>query len=148
MLWSIRSSLLLFLSAGPTGSLPAEDSEARSFTQADVYNALFEARRHCDEGLKQSRTEFIAEMFDRHGGQTVTLNTLKKLLSHRVEIDRQAVAELQEKRRELLYATEPFESETTPRKKAVSSIDAEILAKNHRIQVRECILKTLWREPD
>jgi len=144
--------VLLFVAA------PLNGQENKPFIQADVYNALYEARSHCDDSLDQSRSEFITEMFERYRGNSVSLELLKKLLTHNVQIENQSIADKIQERE--LYVSEilqaPRESSderadsvsaSNERHKKIRQIDDFLKGKRQYVEVHECILAVLWKAP-
>ena len=144
--------ILLFVVSALNGQ------ENKPFIQADVYNALYEARNHCDDSLDQSRSEFITEKFEQYRDNSVSLELLKKLLTHNVQIAKQAIADK-------IQACEAGVSESQPppngspdggidpahenneREKEAEGIDEFVRAKEQYVEVHECILATLWKKP-
>ncbi len=144
--------VLLFVAA------PLNGQENKPFMQADVYNALFEARSHCDDSLDQSRSEFITEMFERYRGNSVSLELLKKLLTHNVQVAKQSIADKLQARELGMSETQPAPNRTSDdgvdpageyeeRQEEIGQIDDFVRAKRQYVEVHECILAVLWKAP-
>ena len=150
--YALSLLILLFVAA------PLNGQEIKPFIQADVYNALYEARNHCDDNLDQSRSELITEMFERYRGNSVSLELLKKLLTHNVQIAKQAIADKIQTREHGMPESQPPPNgspdedidparEKYEREKEVERIDEFVTAKERYVEVHECILATLWKTP-
>ena len=149
---AISLLILLFVVA------PLNGQEYRPFIQADVYNALYEATNHCDDSLDQSRSEFITEIFERYRGNSVSLELLKKLLTHNVQIAKQAIADKIQAREAGMPESQPPPNgspdggidptrENSKQEKEAEWIYEFVRAKEQYVEVHECILATLWKTP-
>jgi len=122
--------------------------------QADIYNALFEAFVQCDDNLDQSRSEFITDKLERDAGSGMSIELLRKLLTHNVQIAIQSIADKKKERE--LYVSEilrahkdsveqPVDSAEAPkdRHKEIRQIDDFLKAKKRYVEVHECVLRVL-----
>ena len=128
------------------------------FIQADVYNALFEAHVQCDDNLDQSRSEFIIDMFERNRGNSISMELLRKLLTHRVEVAKQSIVDKTQERElyvaEVLQAPKESSDEhiasgeaSEERHEKIKQIDDFIRGKRPYVEVHECVLAVLWTAP-
>ena len=122
--------------------------------QADVYNALYEAYVQCDDNLDQSRSEFITDKLERGRGNGISIEVLRKLLTHNVQIANQSIADTMKERElyvsEILGAhKESFDQPVDPaeapkdRHKEVRKIDDFLKAKRQYVEIHECVLRVL-----
>jgi hypothetical protein len=143
------SLLVLLLVAVPSN---AQGNEP--FIQADVYNALYEAHVQCDDNLDQSRSEFITDMFERYRGNRVSIELLRKLLGHNVQVAKQSIADKTKERElyvsEILDAPkESYEEGVDPaeaskeRHEKIRQIDDFLKGKRQYVEVHECVLTVL-----
>jgi len=143
-------SLLVVLVVAVPSNAPGNEP----FIQADVYNALFEAHVQCDDNLDQSRSEFIIDMFERNRGNSISMELLRKLLTHRVKVAKQSIADKIQERE--LYVAEvlqaPNESSderiasaevSKERHEKIRQIDDFIKRKRPYVEVHECVLAVL-----
>ena len=143
------SLLVLLLVAVPSNTQGNEP-----FIQADVYNALYEARVQCDDNLDQSRSEFITDMYERNRGNRISMELLRKLLAHKVQVAKQSLADKIQERElyvsEILQApkessderVDPVEA-SKERHKKIRQIDDFIKRKRPYVEVHECVLAGL-----
>ncbi len=143
------SLLFLLLVADPSN---AQGNDP--FIQADIYNALYEARVQCDDNLSLSRSEFITEMFERYRGNRVSMELLRKLIGHNVQVAQQSIADKTRERE--LYVSEildgPKESSeegvdsaaaSKDRQEKIRQIDDFLKGKRQYVEVNECVLTVL-----
>jgi len=133
---------------------PSIAQRNRPLVQADVYNALYEAHVQCDDNLDQSRSEFITDMFEQNRGNTISMELLRKLLTHRIKVAKQSIAD-KTRERELFVAEgmrAPGESsdERIASAKAsqelhekIRQIDDFIRGKRPYVEIHECVLAVL-----
>ena len=147
---SSEFSPLVLLLVAVTSNSQADEP----FIQADVYNVLYEAQVHCDDNLGQSRSEFIVEMFERYRGNRVSIELLRKLMGHNVQVAQQLIADKTRERE--LYVSEildePKESSeegvdsaaaSKDRHEIIRQIDDFLTEKWEYVKVRECVLTVL-----
>jgi len=122
--------------------------------QADVYNTLYEAYVKCDDNLDQSRSEFITDKLERGRGNGISIELLRKLLTHNVQIANQSIADKMKEREryvsEILQGPKESSDErvdpteaSKERHKKISQIDDFIKRKRPYVEVHECILAVL-----
>jgi len=122
--------------------------------QADVYNALYEAYVQCDDNLDQSRSEFITDKLERGRGDGISIELLRKLLTHNVQIANQSIADKMKERElyvsEILRAhkessdqpVDPAEAPKDPHKE-IRQIDDFLKTKRQYVEIHECVLRVL-----
>ena len=144
---SLALSLLVLLLV----NVPSIAQGNEPLIQADVYNALYEAYVQCDDNLDQSRSEFITDKLERDGGTGMSIELLRKLLTHNVQIAIQSIADKKKERElyvsEILGAHEesveqPVDSAEAPkdRHKEIRQIDDFLKANKRYVEVHECVL--------
>ncbi len=124
------------------------------FIQADVYNALYEAFVLCDDNLDQSRSEFITDKLERGRGGEISIELLRKLLTHNIHIANQSITDKMKERE--LYVSEilrahkessdqPVDSDEAPkdRHKEIGQIDDFLKAKRQYVEIHDCVLTVL-----
>ena len=135
-------------------AVPSNVQGNEPFIQADVYNALYEARVQCDDNLDQSRSEFITDMFERNRDNRISIKLLRKLLAHNVQIAKQSKADKIQERElyvsEILQAPKESSGErvdiavaSEERHKKIRQIDDLIKGKRQYVEVHECVLAVL-----
>ena len=146
--FSVSPLLILLL---VDNSIAAQGDEP--FVQADVYNALYEAYVQCDDHFGRSRSEFITEKLQLGRGR-ITVASLKKILSSRVEAANQSIAKKSTERelleqevirdyRELERQLEDHgETYEGPQEK-LREIDALLEQQRRYVEVTECVLDVL-----
>ena len=134
--------------------VPSISQGNESFIQADVYNVLYEAYVQCDDNLDQSRSEFITDKLERGRGDGISIELLRKILAHNVQVAKQSIADkTQERERyvsEILNASKKsFEEGADPteaskeRHEKIRQIDDFLKGKRQYVEVRECVLTVL-----
>ncbi len=122
--------------------------------QADVYDALYKTYVQCDDNLDQLRSEFITDKLERDGGNGMSIELLRKLLTHNVQIAIQSIADKKKEREiydsEILGAHEesveqPVDSAEAPKDhhKKIRQIDDFKKGKRQYVEVHECVLAVL-----
>ena len=135
-------------------AVPSNAQGNEPFIQADVYNELYEARVQCDDNLDQSRSEFITDMFERNRGNRVSIELLRQVLAHNVQVAKQSIADKMKERDlyvfEILQARKESSDErvdpaeaSKERHKKIRQIDDFIKGKRHYVEVHECVLEVL-----
>ena len=135
-------------------AVPSNAQGNGPFIQADVYNALYEARVQCDDNLDQSRSEFITDMFERNRGNRISIELLRKLLAHNVQIAKQSIADKIQERElyvsEILQAPKESSNErvdpaeaSKERHKKIRQIDDFVKEKRQYVEVHECVLAVI-----
>jgi hypothetical protein len=135
-------------------AVPSNAQGNEPFIQADVYNALYEAYVQCDDNLDQSRSEFITDKLERGRGDKISIELLRKLLAHNLQVAEQSLADKIQERE--LYVSEilqpPKESSdervdpaeaSKERHKKIRQIDDFIKGKRQYVEVHECVLAVL-----
>lgn len=151
-----RSILVLglCLTAQLAGAPTTEATQEGSQLQADVYNELYEAHVECDEDLRQSRSEFIVEMFERNRGNRVSKELLRRLLLHNIKIARQDLNEwrkereryVSERMKELENSSEKgvdSNDRFRERQEQLKSLDERIGFKQRYVEMSLCVLSVL-----
>jgi hypothetical protein len=146
--------IVLFSTDGPSNS-----QENEPFIQADVYNTLFEAHVQCDDNLDQSRSEFITDMFERNRGNRVSMELVRQLLAHRMQVAKQFIADKTKERE--LYVSEILDREEEPsedgldsaeasklRHEKIRQIDDFLRPKRQYVEVHECVLQAIQNAPE
>jgi hypothetical protein len=122
--------------------------------QADVYDALYKAYVQCDDKFDQSRSEFITDKLERDGGNGMSIDLLRKVLTHNVQTANQSIADKTQERElyveQILRADEepseqPVDSAEKPedRHKEIRQIDDLLKEKRQYVEIHECVLGVL-----
>lgn len=117
--------------------------------QADVYNALYEAHVRCDDIFEQSRSEFIAEMFDRYRSNKVTVDLLKILITHSIQNAKTAISEFRQNPEATgsPVSMAPYGSiEVCGKREKASRLvttDDYLESKNRYVAIHECVIQEL-----
>ena len=122
--------------------------------QADVYDVLYEAFVQCDDNLDQSRSEFITDKLVRGRGDEISIELLRKLLTHNVQIANKSIADKTKERelyvKEILRADkessdQPVDPAEAPkdRHEEIRQIDDFLKAKRQYVEIHECVLRVL-----
>ena len=139
-------------------AVPSISQGDEPFIQADIYNTLYEAHVQCDNDLDLSRSEFITEMFERYRGNRVSMELLRKLIAHFVQVAKPPIAD-KTKERELYISQildapkESFQEDVEQdeackeRHKKIREIDDFLKGKRQYVEVQECVLKVLQEAP-
>jgi hypothetical protein len=123
------------------------------FIQADVYDALHRAYVECDSDFRQSRSEFITEKLEHDAG-TISIASLKKILSYNVEIANHEIEEMSAEREslvsEIIGPQDQSEDQSGGRSeedkeihKMIRAIDAFLKEKRRYVIIHECVLNAL-----
>ena len=135
-------------------AVPSNAQRNEPLIQADVYNALYEAYVQCDDNLDQSRSEFITDKLERDGGSGMSIELLRKLFTHNVQIANQSIADKIQERElyvsEMLRAPKVSSEESVEEAEAskerhekIRQIDDFLKGKRQYVKVRECVLAAL-----
>lgn len=126
--------------------------------QADVYDALYSAKVHCDDNLDQPRSEFITEEIERNGGNRVSIELLAELLTYNVQTAKQSITDKTQERdlyiSEILRALKVSSDESVEEAEAskerherVRQIDDLVKKERRYVEVHECVLSALQKPP-
>ena len=134
-------------------SVVSNSQNDQPFIQADVYNSLYDAYIQCDADFGQSRSEFIIERLENVHGQ-ITIASLRKILNHKVEIAKQAIATKTSERESYLseivgadsqserQPVDPADDDEAPFTE-VRKIDAFLKEQRQYVKIHECVLEAL-----
>ncbi len=148
------NSSALFLLFQSFVAVPSNAHGNEPFSQADVYNALYEAHVECDDNLDQSRSEFITDMHERNGGYRLSMEMLRKFLIYNVHTAKQSITEKTQERElyisEILHAPKVSSEKgveqaeaSKERHEKVRQIDDFLKIKRRYVDVHECVLEAL-----